>query len=608
MGSVMCSKRDESQWQAVLDNNIWDTQHAKDEIRPELWLTYVDLPSQVKKCFAFCAKFPKDSFIEERMLVQFWMAHGFIPSQTGKDIVFGGHEILDELIGRSLLHFVTDRGERATHYFSSGGYFINDELFSVPGYRFCKMHDLIHDLAQFVTGDECSTLPERNEFMKISKRTRHFILNDDVEYDMSDHPSVRTALLVGIYFIGLSKLKLLRVLQLDSETNLDKLLSTSIEYLHHLKYLNLSKTDIRELPESICMLVNLQTLNLNGCGYLTKLPMSMVYMNSLRHLHLRDCSALKILPPGLSQLLCWKTLTKYTVAENPENKIGELQHWNLDGELWLYDIQKVKNADEAKEANMSSRQNTNSLSLSWGTSVENAEQVLEALKPHAPLKVLSLHYYPGTQFSMWIRDGQLLRNLVRMELKGCHRCEQLPPLEQLPYLERLTICEMDAIKYIINNTTSDASSLFPALRTLRLFNLTNLEGWCVEEDGEIAPPLFPCLEDMDIGCCPKLKTTLPQIPTLRKLSITESYCEKQMALTFKEKGFFKHLKSLESLSLTRCEELALLLEDEEETRSFTSSLHSLSISACGQFSLSLALRNLTSLRDLKMNHFDELVS
>ncbi|KAH7677290.1 P-loop containing nucleoside triphosphate hydrolase protein [Dioscorea alata] len=574
MGSLMQSKIEESQWQAVLDNEIWVIPRATDKIRPELWLSYVNLPSEVKKCFAFCALFPKDSVIEVDMLVQFWIAHGFIPSQTGKDIDVEGHEIFSELIWRSLLQNVTDTSAvDMTHYYGSDN--------SQYKRRVCKMHDLIHDLAQFVTGDECSTLPERNEFKKISKRTRHFILNPGVEYDMSDHPRVRTALPVGTNFTGLSKLKLLRALKLHHFANVDKLLSTSIEFFHHLRYLSLSGTDIRELPESICMLVNLQTLNLNRCYDLTKLPMSMVYMNSLRHLHLNDCPELKIMPSGLSRLRCLKTLTKYIVSEKAGNKIGELKHWNLEGELGLYDLHEVKNADEAKEANMNSRQNINSLSLSWGASVENAEQVLEALKPHAALKELSLRYYPGTQFSMWIRDRQQLQNLVKINLEGCKGCEQLPPLEQLHYLEELTIDGMDGIKYIINNTTGDALSLFPSLWYLSLKEMANLEGWCVEEDRETAPPMFPCLKSLVISRCPKLTTMPPQIPTLKYLDIQESYHGTQIELMSKEKGFFKHLKSLEWLLLTRCEELALLLEDKEETRPLSSSLSASSQGDCG---------------------------
>ncbi|KAH7677296.1 P-loop containing nucleoside triphosphate hydrolase protein [Dioscorea alata] len=599
MGSLMQSKIEESQWQAVLDNEIWDIPRATDKIRPELWLSYVNLPSEVKKCFAFCALFPKDSVIEVDMLVQFWIAHGFIPSQTGKDIDVEGHEIFSELIWRSLLQNDTDTSAGFTHYYRSDNSYFKR--------RVCKMHDLIHDLAQFVTGDECSTLPERNEFKKISKRTRHFILNPDVEYDMSDHPRVRTALPVGTNFTGLSKLKLLRVLKLDIEANVDEL-SPSIEYLHHLRYLGLSGTDIRELPESICMLVNLQTLNLNYCFRLSKLPMSIVYMNSLRHLHLSHCPELKSMPSGLSRLRCLKTLTKYIVSEKAGNKIGELKHWNLEGELGLYDLHEVKNADEAKEAIMSSRQNINSLSLSWGASVENAEQVLEALKPHAALKELSLYDYPGTQFSMWIRDRQQLQNLVMIKLKGCKGCEQLPPLEQLPYLEELTIHEMDGIKYIINNTTGDALSLFPALMSLSLYGMDNLEGWCVEEDRETAPPLFPCLDSLTISQCPKLTTMPPQIPTLKYLDIKDTYRGTQIKLMSKEKGFFKHLKSLESLTLIRCEELALLLEDKEETRPLSSSLRDLIIWDCSRFSLSAALHNLTSLESLQMTDLEELSS
>ncbi|XP_039120683.1 disease resistance protein RGA2-like [Dioscorea cayenensis subsp. rotundata] len=603
MGSLMQSKIEESQWQAVLDNEIWDIPRATDKIRPELWLSYVNLPSEVKKCFAFCGIFPKDSLIEVDMLVQFWIAYGFIPSQTGIDIEVEGHEIFSELISRSLLQDVNIHAA-GTHLYIS----VNNR-YEWPGVRLCKMHDLIHDLAQFVTGDGCSTLPKKNEFKKISKRARHFILkDDDAEYYMGDRPiNGRTALSVQRGFIGLSKLKLLRVLELGYGANVDEL-STSIQYLQHLRYLNLSSTKIRELPESICMLVNLQTLNLNGCDLLTKLPMSIVYMNSLRHLHLSDCPKLKIMPSGLSRLRCLKTLTKYIVSEKAGNKIGELKHWNLDGELGLYDLHKVKNVDEAKEANMSSRQRINSLSLSWGASVENAEQVLEALKPHAALKVLSLLDYPGTQFSTWIRDGHQLQNLVKIFLHNCQGCEQLPPLEQLPCLEELTIRRMDGIKYIINNTTGDALSLFPALRTLHLYEMANLEGWCVEEDRETAPPMFPCLAELVIIRCPKLTTMPPQIPTLKGLFITESYCRTQIALVSKEKGVFKHLNSLKQLSLTRCEELALLLEDKEETRPLSSSIRDLCINDCSQFSLSVALRNLTSLERLWMYHFEELVS
>ncbi|XLU44240.1 hypothetical protein S245_039054, partial [Arachis hypogaea] len=50
----------------------------------------------------------------------------------------------------------------------------------------------------------------------------------------------------------------------------------------HLRYLNLSSTDINRLPESLCNLYNLQTLILYGCTKLTMLPINMHNLVNLR--------------------------------------------------------------------------------------------------------------------------------------------------------------------------------------------------------------------------------------------------------------------------------------------------------------------------------------
>ncbi|XP_039129028.1 putative disease resistance protein RGA3 [Dioscorea cayenensis subsp. rotundata] len=84
---IMHYKREEGEWQAVLQNiKTWKLQHTKNEIMPELWLSYVDLPTHLKKCFAFCAIFPKDRDIEKVKLIRLWLAHGFIASQKGNDM------------------------------------------------------------------------------------------------------------------------------------------------------------------------------------------------------------------------------------------------------------------------------------------------------------------------------------------------------------------------------------------------------------------------------------------------------------------------------------------------------------------------------------------
>ncbi|XP_039128210.1 putative disease resistance protein RGA3 [Dioscorea cayenensis subsp. rotundata] len=69
MGSIMHDKSEEGKWQSVLENKIWNLQDAEVYIKPELWLSYVDLPTHLKKCFAFCAIYPKDHDIKEVELI-----------------------------------------------------------------------------------------------------------------------------------------------------------------------------------------------------------------------------------------------------------------------------------------------------------------------------------------------------------------------------------------------------------------------------------------------------------------------------------------------------------------------------------------------------------
>ncbi|KAM0953982.1 putative leucine-rich repeat domain superfamily [Dioscorea sansibarensis] len=251
-------------------------------------------------------------------------------------------------------------------------------------------------------------------------------------------------------------------------------------------------------------------------------------MNSLRHLQFDHCSPFKTFPAGLSRLQNLKTLTGYTVADDGENNIGELKSLALFGKLALYDLQKVKNADDARKANLGNKQNIHTLKLSWEDDddkcclIENAEEVLEALKSHDKLKNLEVSYYPGRQFPMWMRERQQFQYLHQISLRGCRECEQLPPLEILPSLESLSMSEMDGIKYIINNSGGNALQSFPALKKLTLSGMSNLEGWCVEEGGEANLSLFPCLIRMDISGCPKLTTMPPEIsPCLEYLSIKD---------------------------------------------------------------------------------------
>jgi len=83
---------------------------------------------------------------------------------------------------------------------------------------------------------------------------------------------------------------------------------------------------------------------------------------------------------------------------------------------------------------------------------------------------------------------------------------------------------------------------------------------------------------------------------------------------FPGKGMFRHLKALEVLSIEECDELAPLLEDEEETRVFNTSLWKLAVGRCNMMfapqrsSSHLGLwKNLNCLKVLFITNCDALI-
>ncbi|GAB2289766.1 hypothetical protein Dimus_024073 [Dionaea muscipula] len=60
LGRAMASKSTKQQWEGVLKNNLWKFEDKKKGLLPALSLSYIDLPSPIKRCFACCSVFQKD--------------------------------------------------------------------------------------------------------------------------------------------------------------------------------------------------------------------------------------------------------------------------------------------------------------------------------------------------------------------------------------------------------------------------------------------------------------------------------------------------------------------------------------------------------------------
>ncbi|CBI17733.3 unnamed protein product, partial [Vitis vinifera] len=485
LGGLLRSKQDSTAWNEVLNNEIWDLSNEKSSILPALNLSYHYLPTKLKRCFAYCSIFPKDYVFEKEKLVLLWMAEGFLDgSKRGETVEEFGSICFDNLLSRSFFQ----------------QYHNNDSQF--------VMHDLIHDLAQFTSGKFCFRL-EVEQQNQISKDIRH-----SSHYDIKELPH-------------------------------------SIENLKHLRYLDLSHTQIRTLPQSITTLFNLQTLMLSECIFLVDLPTKMGRLINLRHLkidgtklermpmemidelinlrHLKiDGTKLERMPMEMSRMKNLRTLTTFVVSKHTGSRVGELRDLShLSGTLAIFKLQNVVDARDALESNMKRKECLDKLELNWeddnaiaGDS-QDAASVLEKLQPHDNLKELSIGCYYGAKFPSWLGDPSFI-NMVSLQLSNCKNCASLPPLGQLRSLQNLSIVKNDVLRKVGQEFYGNGPSSFKpfgSLQTLVFKEMSEWEEWdCFGvEGGE-----FPCLNELHIECCAKLKGDLPKhLPLLTNLVILE---------------------------------------------------------------------------------------
>ncbi|KAJ9685517.1 hypothetical protein PVL29_017528 [Vitis rotundifolia] len=595
IGSLLRFKQDENAWNGVLNNDIWDLPNEQSNILPALYLSYHYLPTNLRRCFAYCSIFPKDYNFEKRKLVLLWMAEGLLGGSNGEEIIEDfGNTCFENLLSRSFF-------QRS----------INDESLFL-------MHDLIHDLAQFVSGKFCSWLDDGKK-NQISKQTRHssYIIAEQFELSKKFDPfyeahNLRTFLPVhtGYQFdriflskkisdLLLSTLKCLRVLSLAHYHIVE--LPHPIGTLKHLRYLDLSSTSIRRLPESITNLFNLQTLMLSNCDSLTHLPTKMGKLINLRHLDI-SYTSLKEMPMGMKGLKRLQTLTAFVVGEDRGAKIKELRDMShLGGRLCISKLQNVVDAMDVLEANLKDKEHLDGLVMQWDANatardLQKETTVLEKLQPHNNLKELTIEYYCGEKFPDWLGEHSFT-DMVSMQLHNCKNCSSLSSLGQLGSLKELSIMGIDGVQKVgqefYGNIGSSLFKPFGSLEILRFEEMLEWEEWVCREIE------FPCLKELYIKKCPKLKKDLPKhLPKLTKLEISE--CEQLVCC-------LPMTPSIHELMLEECDDVMVRSAGNELGQ--LNSLVNLSVYRCHELKeMPPILHNLTSLKHLEIRYCNSLLS
>ncbi|GMY17489.1 putative disease resistance protein RGA3 isoform X1 [Fagus crenata] len=592
LGSVMRFKREEKEWLFVQDSDLWDVSKGDNGILPALRLSYSHLPSHLKGCFAYCSIFPKNYIFKKEKLIQLWIAEGLIQSLEGrKSLEFIGNEYFNNLVWMSFFLDV----QRGDH-----GSIVE-----------CKMHNLIHDLAQSVAGNEYLKL-EDNNVVRSPSLIRHSSVVCDFRLStipeaLFEAKKLRTLILVfprgdlgevppGVF----SSFRYLRVLDLSGSGI--KKLHESISSFIFLRYLDLSNTHVETLPESVCCLSNLEVLNLSGCYNLIKLPSHTCKLFKLKHLIITGCERLTKMPASIGNLKYLRTLSMFIVGGGVGESLSELQSLNLGGELNIRHLENVKDATEAMTADMKGKRNLQSLELSWGNDRKELNrnndidgtlglEVLNDLQPYEYLKKLSIKGYRGICFPGWM-SVKKLPNLTELVLIDCRRCERLPTLGQLPFLKVLYLQGMNAVKDIGKEFYGEVRS-FPSLKELTLTDFPNLEDWWAFSQREG----FPSLVKLTVSKCVKLQT-MPCFPLLKHLELRS--CKDTI---------LRSASNLTSLSIIVIEEFRERLVFLENLLQNNALLISLTIGSCPNLrTISPNIGNLINLKTLTVRWCEELLS
>ncbi|KAJ7951687.1 NB-ARC domain-containing disease resistance protein [Quillaja saponaria] len=543
LGGLIRFKTRKEEWQQILDNKIWELADAAGtELFPHLFLSYYNFPSEIRACFAYCSIFPKNYVMEKDTLIKLWMAQGYLGLGPYGEMV--------------------SRGEECFLTLAVSSFFQDFEMHHDGSIRSCKMHDEVHDFAQFLTKNECVTMEVihgselKTEATLSSSRNmnaRHltitifssgdgFLPEADTVFNFKATKS-RTLLALLMSEKGRStidcgppklanlflKFPCLRTLDLRGVLVLG--IPSQVEKLIHLRYLDLSaQGNLTELPEALCSLCNLQTLKLNNCYNLKQLPKAIGKLINLMHLHMGTQHSI-LMPISIGRLICLRTLDQYTVSsivlgENEGCSLKELENLNeLQGQLTIRRLGDVRDLREAKIVQLKKKR-LNGLHLSFDGNGGNEKQMfndallLNGLEPHPYIEALTITDYHGTRLAPnWMTPRLVLTKLKKLYLASCKNLESLPTLGTWPSLQELSIYSITKVKKVgveflglnvegnMRKLESPSLVLFPYLEKLHFQNMDDWEEW--DDAGlirwEDVNVILPRLSELEISNCPKLK-------------------------------------------------------------------------------------------------------
>lgn len=397
LGSILRFETNEKKWRDVLDSELWNLEQSHKEVLPALELSYKHMPIYLKHCFVSLSLYPKDSPFNVFMVSRLWKSLDLLHCDGIGNWEEIGSLYFTELVQRSLLQ----------NY--------------MHGHTFV-MHDLVHDLACFLAGDEffrlegdkSTEIPLGTRYMSIVPHTKSIKISNSSE-------SLRAVVTLGnidienpeALFLNCKKFRVIQV----TEDGFAKVLLDCIgemKLLRHLEFLGHSNAVELVISNSVSKLFNLQTLDfiacsLHGIGRL-------VNLQALPVIHLCNCG-------------CFFN-------------IRELRNMNKIRKLRIDGLCNVSSIIDANEALLHCKKDLQELELNFTASINDAhtqnagsnqaiiavsvDLLLESLRPHhRSLRELTLQNFNCKIYPSWLGSTSFSK-LIRLVLRLCRSVSYLP--------------------------------------------------------------------------------------------------------------------------------------------------------------------------------------
>ncbi|XBI74837.1 hypothetical protein VPH35_068298 [Triticum aestivum] len=588
-----------SHWNNILDSELWELDQERTEIVPALRLSYIYLPFHLKRCFSFCAVYPKDKEFEKDNIAEIWAAEGFVKCQGVVPLQDIGCQYFNDLLNRSFFQEV------------QGKYLI---------------HDLLHDMAQKVSEDDCFIVKRTVDFKRIPRNVRHLTVLTGKEIYNSDLSSLcqykKLHTLLCNKHLGNKKtpthlvedwcneLPRMRVIVCATMNELP----ASIGKLKHLRYLEISRScSVTSFPTTFCRLHNLQVLCVKQCR-VESLPSD---FNRLINLWRFESQGFKYGPNirGFPEEYYGLNID----AARDKSGLGCRLIKNMEqlrGHLVINNVYKLSK-DHSAEAKLKNKECFDKVTLDWrnldkksiATSVseENEIEVLRDLQPPASIKSLVLDGNPGVASPTWF-NPQSLSSLTSVSFLHCSRLRVLNGSTSFSSLTDLIIDGCDSLSSLVQLLHP---TYLPAIKRIAIMNCWSLISLGTERFGD-----FHCLEIFKVLNCRYINSSLTA-PSLKKLvldgrcgNLTDNIQCCSLTNFFLIGGSLTsiqlqmwNLPALRELHIKNCESLTSIGEAGQVFPNLTS----LTISYCRKLSTIQSIP-FTSLQELRISYCGSLKS